>query len=165
MDSLSFLIIRDDSPVCYGGTCQQISSFLIGSLPNTKISFHHFSSTDPLPSIYPDIVILSLPNVVQNPSHLRQLQKHYESASMLGLICPCPGEPLNIDSGILKKLDDFLFCPFTSTDVSLRMYKMIHSKRQTAKVTSPQPVSPVLESAPLITETVPDWNVAFAKKL
>ena len=142
MASLDVLVVRDDSPFCHGGTCKQISSFLVGSFPQAQISFHDFSSFDPLPSCSPDIVVFSIPYIEQHPERLKFLQRHYPTTSMLGLLCPAPGESVHIEPSLLKKLDDFLFCPFTSTDVSLRVYKILHGKWQ-ARELAPPPVTPV----------------------
>jgi DNA-binding NtrC family response regulator len=125
------ILILDLNPIpCPAEHCTRLPKLIQSVLPAAKV---HLYRSDALPreqlSCVPDLILV-------RPSFRESLnggtlRKEWNRSSVLTLFCVGWDNPKEVFQSLLNCADDFLSCPFSETDISLRIKRLLHRKTPT----------------------------------
>jgi DNA-binding NtrC family response regulator len=123
------LILNPKTFPCATNSCASLAN----ALRRERLFEHiHESTGKVLPasfSFVPDVVIVRLPVPFEAEEMVASCKKKWCDASILVLVCPAI-ERLSRDfAALLRLADDFLSCPFQFSELSIRLRRILRSKR------------------------------------
>ena len=128
----SHILILDLNPIpCPAEHCTRLPTLIQSLLPAAKV---HLYRSHALPveqvSCVPDLILVR-PSFRESLNG-RTLRKEWNRSSVLTLFCAGWDNPKEVFQSLLNCADDFLSCPFSETDISLRIKRLLHRKTPTA---------------------------------
>jgi DNA-binding NtrC family response regulator len=127
----NILILDQNSSPCSSDRCGSVSVSLQRSLAATCVEAECSNCLPDGLSFSPDVILLRV-----SLAHAHAFQKlvgfcreKWKQAAMFALFCPRSEHILHDSPSLLQGIDDFLSCPFQSSELFLRLKRLFQSKQ------------------------------------
>jgi DNA-binding NtrC family response regulator len=131
MGSYQILIVDLNPIPCPAENCTRLPKLIESFLPAAKVQIQlsHALPAQNMSSV-PDLILFR-PSLAESPRE-SALRKEWNRSSVLTLFCVGWDNPREVFQSLLNSAGDFLSCPFSETDIALRIKRLLHRKKATA---------------------------------
>lgn len=120
----SALVLQEDSSLCSSSLCSSLGRFLHRVCHLHPVQEQPFEAAGAAPGVNPDILVLRL-HAPQAAQRIEPVRQRWPNARVLAILCR-PGEP---DRAMLDSVDDFIACPCSEWELTLRIERLLCAKR------------------------------------